>query len=124
MERCLVRALDTGVQVSMPTSRSYLKDSSTYSFLSNGVLGRWYPVFGGGEGDLDGASEGVLNLYRSMCGDGEEKEKGSVGDFRLNRQVIHSFCLLKGFHTRVQYLTSSQFTGMMDYKLPAWRQLS
>ena len=85
MERCLVRAVGTGVQVSMLSSGSYLKDLSTYSVLTNGVLGRRYPVGGGGEGDLDGVSEGVLNLYWSVCGDGEGKEKGSFGDFRLDR---------------------------------------
>ena len=85
MERCLVRAVGTGVQVSMLSSGSYLNDLSTYSVLTNGALVRRYPVGGGGEGDLDVVSEGVLNLYWSVCGDGEGKENGSVGDFRQDR---------------------------------------
>ena len=60
MERCLVQVVGTGVQVSMLSSGSYLKDLSTYSVLTNGVLGQWRPVGGFGEGDLDVVSEGVL----------------------------------------------------------------
>ena len=85
MERCLVRVVGTGIQVSMLSSGSYLKDLSTYSAFSNGVLGRRRPVGGSGEGDLGGVSEGVLKLYRSVWGDGEGKGNVSAGDFRLDR---------------------------------------
>ena len=71
MERCLVQAVGTGVQVSMPSSGSYLKDLSTYLVLTSGVLGRQYTVGGVGEVYLDGVIEGVLNLCWSMCGNGE-----------------------------------------------------
>ena len=89
----MVWAAGTGVQVSMLTSRSYLKDSSTYSALSSDVRGQWYPVGGGGEGDFGGDGEGEyggageqdLNLYRSVCGVEEGKENGNFDDFRLDR---------------------------------------
>ena len=41
---------------------------------------------GGGEGDLDGVREGVLNLYWLVCGDDEGKGNDSAGDLRLDRK--------------------------------------
>ena len=72
-----------GVQVSMLTSLSYLKDSLTYSALSKGVLGQWWPVGGGGEDDFGSVGGWVPNLCRSVCNDAERKEDGSFGDFRM-----------------------------------------
>ena len=85
MDGRLVGVVVNGVQVPMLTSRSYLKDSLTYSALSSGVLGRWHPVGGGGEGDFDSVGECVPSLYRSVYGDREGKENGSFDDFRTDR---------------------------------------
>ena len=85
MDGHLVRVVVNGVQVSMLTSHSYLKDSKTYTDLSIGVLGRWHPVGGGGEGDFDCVGECVPSLQRSVYGDREGKENGSFDDFRTDR---------------------------------------
>ena len=50
----------------MLSSGSYLIDLLTYLVLTNGVLGGRRLVGGGGEGYLDGVSEGVLKLYLSV----------------------------------------------------------
>ena len=67
----------------MLTSLSYLKDSSTYSVLSEGDLVRWWPVGGGGEDEFGSVGGWVPNLCRSVCSDAERKEDGSFGDFRM-----------------------------------------